>query len=210
MWNEKKFFEDFVNESKKIEPDREFVEQLKSMADDVESDESKAVLWRNTKKKRINTKIYMWRYAAAMILLLCVMVGGVTWNVMHKVKSVSEGNANTDVSGDIHAGVNDKDIHSGIIGEQKGINQASMLLENDNINVIDENGKEISTAKRKIILKWLNMAEKTDEETDLNMDYVSYFCEGEKTLEIRIYGEEYIVIGGEDDVYKIKDTFVIP
>lgn len=211
MWNEKEFFEDFVKESEKLQPDKQFVAQLKDMARDVEEDESKASKWRNKTGKRINIKVYMYRYIAiAVIVILCVTAGGITWNTAHKSKSGSGKSTNTDVSGNIHAGTHDKDIHSGIIGDKKGISQASMLLENDSIIVTDEYGKSISTAKRKIILKWLNMSEKTDEEIDANTDYVSYFCKGEEEMEIRIYDEEYIVIAGEDDIYKIMDSFVIP
>lgn len=206
MWNEKEFFDDFVKESKKVEPDRDFVEHLKNVAKDMETDNNK---YNGKIRNRFNISNYKRGYiVAVMILLICVMAGGITLNISHKSKSEGK---DKDVSDNIHAGTQDKDIQSGTIGDKNGILQAGILMENENIKVVDESGEPISAAKRKIIIKWLNMAQKTDKHIDLDMDYVSYFCEGEKTLEIRIYGdEEYIVIAGEDDIYEIRDAAFIP
>lgn len=206
MWNEKEFFDDFVIESKKVEPDRDFVEHLKNMTNDMETDNNK---YNGKRKNFFNISNYKMGYiVAAMILLVCVMAGGITWNIF--LKSKSDGK-NDNVSDSIHAGTQDKDIQSGTIGDKNGIIQAGLLMEDENIKVVDENGESISSAKRKILIKWLNMAQKTDKQTDLDMDYVSYFCEGDKTLEIRIYGdEEYIVIEGEDIIYEIRESAFIP
>lgn len=63
MWDEKKFFEDYVDESQKIKPDEKFVQNLKQIA------------WQEEHKKK---KIPVVRYvAAAASLTLCICAGGV-------------------------------------------------------------------------------------------------------------------------------------
>ena len=63
MWDEKKFFEDYVDESHKIKPDEKFVQNLKQMA------------WQEEQKKK---KIPAARYiVAAASLAVCICAGGV-------------------------------------------------------------------------------------------------------------------------------------
>ena len=61
MWDEKKFFDDYVDESQKIKPDEKFVQNLKQMA------------WQEEQKKK---KIPVVRYiVAAASLAVCICAG---------------------------------------------------------------------------------------------------------------------------------------
>lgn len=199
MWDEKKFFQDFVQESEKVKPDDEFVEQLKGMMKEENVIQS---------KKRNN--VYFMRYAAVVaVAMLCLVVGTVVWKGFDgNSKTIS--NDKEDYTVNIHAG-QDSEIQSGIIGNSNSeLEEAIAIVQDEKIVIKDEDGENISSVKRKQLLSQLNRAEKVKNEDDLEDLQMSddecdmYICEGEEDLEIKIYEEEYILIGDSDSIYQVK------
>lgn len=199
MWDEKKFFQDFVQESEKVKPDDEFVEQLKGMMKEENVIQS---------KKRNN--VYFMRYAAVVAAaMLCLVVGTVVWKGFDgNSKTIS--NDKEDYTVNIHVG-QDSEIQSGIIGNSNSeLEEAIAIVQDEKIVIKDEDGENISSAKRKQLLSQLNRAEKVENEDDLEDLQMSddecdmYICEGEEDLEIKIYEDEYILIGDSDSIYQVK------
>lgn len=194
MWNEKKFFQDFVKESEKIQPDKEFVQQLKEMTRQHE-------IKNKEKRKR---QIWMVKYAVtAVAFLICFVGGGIAWsfynNTGHDVSSEE-----SSYTIDAHAGNKNHEIQSGSFGEETDLEKVISLVNNNNIIIEDENGEKVSEGKREQLLKLLNQAEKSNDTIALETEYTSYFCIGEEKIEIKIYNSEYIVIGNSDIVYQIN------
>lgn len=194
MWNEKKFFQDFVEESEKVKPDEEFVQQLKKMADD---NELKSM---NRRKMQVRLVKYT---AVAASFLLCFIIGGIAWNAHEKITKNNNDETNT-YTVDVHAGNKNQGVHSGFIGDESDLESVIERIGDENVIMKDENGEEISSETRKNLLKLLNKAEKADEIVELEEKYTSYFCIGEKDIEIKVYNREYIVIGDSDVVYRIN------
>lgn len=193
MWNEKKFFQDFVEESEKVKPDEEFVQQLKKMTNKNEVEK--------IHKRRLQVCIVKYVTVAASFLL-CFVIGSIAWNAHNSMK---ENNDETDsYTADAHAGNKNHGIQSGIIGEELDLETVIAVVSDETVIVEDENGEEILAGKRKLLLKLLNKAQKTDEDIDLKEEYTSYICKGEKEIEIKIYNGEYIVIGNSDIVYRVN------
>lgn len=193
MWNEKKFFQDFVEESEKVKPDEEFVQQLKKMTNKNEVEK--------IHKRRLQVHIVKYVTVAASFLL-CFVIGSIAWNAHNSMK---EYNDETDsYTADAHAGNKNHGIQSGIIGEELDLETVIAVVSDETVIVEDENGEEILAGKRKLLLKLLNKAQKTDEDIDLKEEYTSYICKGEKEIEIKIYNGEYIVIGNSDIVYRVN------
>lgn len=194
MWNEKKFFQDFVEESEKIKPDDEFVQQLKRMTNEYELNKSQ-------KRKK---QIYFVKYAAiAVSFLLCIIVGSVAWSIYRDIPS--DKHSETDnYTMDIHAGNNNSEIQSGVIGKENDLERVISLVGDNNVIVEDENGEEISEGKRGHLLKMLNKAKLSTGTIDLEAAYTSYYCMGKEKIEIKIYNSEYIVIGNSETVYQIN------
>lgn len=193
MWNEKKFFRDFVEESEKVKPDKEFVQQLKQMTNKNEIEK--------VHKRKLQVRIVKYVTVAASFLL-CFVIGGIAWNAHNSMKEYNE---ETDsYTADAHAGNKNPGIQSGIIGEEPDLETVIAVVSDETVILEDENGKEILAGKRKLLLKLLNKAQKTEEDIDLNEEYTSYICKGEREIEIKVYNSEYIVIGDSDIVYRVN------
>lgn len=195
MWNEKEFFQDFVEESEKVKPDEDFVQQLKSMMDDEQI----------AKQEKRRKQVVIMRYATvAAAFLLCVIIGGVTWNFWNKEPNHSEEETNS-YTADVHAGNNNHEIQSGVIGiTDSELQEAILMVGDEDVVIKGEDGELISAGKRKKLLDMLNRAEKVEEIIEFEDGYTSYFCTSEGTLEIKIYNSEYIQLGDSDSIYQIK------
>ena len=185
MWDEKKFFDDFVKESEKVKPDNEFVEQLKNMV----NEENVGAI-----KKR-NQTFFMRGSMVAVAAILCLSVGTIVWKGFDDNKN-SEKDIKQESSVSVHAGGN-SEIQSGII----------VMIEEDKVEIKDEAGEIISYDNREKLLGQLNKAKKVENAENIEMndnDYAVYTCEGEEIFEIKIYSGKYILIGDSDTVYQIK------
>lgn len=193
MWNEKKFFQDFVKESEEVKPDEKFVRQLKQMT-------NKNEIEKFYKRKR---QVRMVRYGTlAAFFLLCFVIGGIAWNARDDMKE--KGNDETDgYTADAHAGNKNYEMQSGIIGEESDLETVIAIVNDETVILEDEAGEEISSGERILLLKLLNKAQKTDEAIDLKEEYTSYICKGEKEIEIKVYNSEFIVIGDTDIVFRV-------
>lgn len=190
MWDKEKFFHDYVEESKQIKPDQEFVQRLKKEVN------QKAVIKRPNPIMKYTT--------IAACFLLCIIVVGVSWNIWDNKQS-NTGDGINSQSSEIHAGKNDFDVHSGEI-ESKPLDLADVItfLEDENITVEDKDGNMLPSYQRKKLLDLLNSVEITDENIKMDGLYTSYFCIKEEKLEIKVYEDGYLTIGNSNKVYKTK------
>ena len=196
MWDEKKFFDDFVKESEKVKPDNEFVEQLKNMV----NEENVGAI-----KKR-NQTFFMRGSMVAVAAILCLSVGTIVWKGFDDNKN-SEKDIKQESSVSVHAGGN-SEIQSGIIGSNVlELEEVIVMIEEDKVEIKDEAGEIISYDNREKLLGQLNKAKKVENAENIEMndnDYAVYTCEGEEIFEIKIYSGKYILIGDSDTVYQIK------
>lgn len=188
MWDEKKFFDDYVNESEKIKPDDDFVEQLKKMAVQEE------------KKKK---PIPMIKYAAiAASFLICAGLGNVVWN---NLKSEPEEN-NVKYHVGVEAGKHPEKEQEEKETEEKEPEKSGEQLEKDGLTaaldsikqgmaVRDQDGNEISQSQQQELWNLLKDAKETEEPENLAKEAV-YFLEGEKTLEVEVWQNGYLHIEG--------------
>lgn len=204
MWDEKKFFEDYVNESEKIKPDDQFVDQLKKMA-----------AWEDAKKKSVP----MIKYAAlAASFLVCIGLGSFVWQDQDK-KSDQD---NTSFEAGLQAGDQVSDEGQMLEEQQtsemnesdgetsKGEENQDYMEEEDSEEALeealnslrrgdsvrDEAGNEVPQEEQEELLQLLKNV-RAAEEPEATVETASYFLEGEKTIEIDIYEEGFLKIDGK-------------
>ena len=201
MWDEEKFFKDFVRESENVKPDEQFVNELKKMAEDGE---------KKTAKIQWNERIKLARTAAVIAVLMIVCIAGI--DVF--LKSEREGRHDVVESkspskkADVHAGNDETSIYIGTIGGKSELEKTIDFLEDKNIAVTDAAGRNISTKERKNILEKLNnvkhiVERSTLEELKSDTEYVVYQIE-EKEVVIKIYDSGYVVINNTA-LYQIEE-----
>ena len=171
MWDEKKFFEDFVKESEKIKPEEEFIQKMKHLEE--------------RKVKRFSVT----HYAAVAAALVCVIGGAVLW----KNSRVDLGNSKYSIeeSVEIQAGKSEWNIQSGKIsnGQNETYSEVLSFIERDDTRILDENDRELSQTEKTELIEQLKDAEPIEEEIDGT--YKQYSCPGEKTFSLKVYeGQE--------------------
>lgn len=167
MWDEKKFFEDFVKESDRVKADEAFVRELKELE--------------HRKERTFPYVKYAVSIAAAAA---CIGIGvfalhsGGAGNPTNP--SVIEENAG------ILAGEDTGKIESGSIGLNKDNigDRVRSELEKSSTIVTDSEGKELSGEQRTQLLQLLENA--VFVENELEDGYTWYSCEGDSAFEIRI------------------------
>lgn len=203
MWDEKKFFEDYVNESEKIKPDDQFVDQLKKMA--VQED---------AKKKSVP----MIKYAAlAASFLVCIGLGSFVW----QAQDTKSDQDNTSFEAGLQAG-NQVSDEGQVLEEQqtseinesdgetsKGEETQDYMEEEDSEEALEEAlnslrrgdsvrdaaGNEVPQEEQEALLQLLKNA-RAAEEPEAAVETASYFLEGEKIIEIDIYEEGFLKVDG--------------
>lgn len=186
MWDEKKFFEDYVEESEKIKPDDRFVEQLKNMA---------------AQEERKKKPIPVMKYAAiAASFVLCIGLGGVVW---HNQSKTAE-DKNAEISMEIQAGNSALEEEGQFSDEEQQFSEKSEEREplTDALNsmkqgviVRDEAGNEVSQSEQEELWNLLKNAEETEQPEDAVKE-ASYFLEGEQTIEVTVYVDGFVQIDG--------------
>lgn len=185
MWDEKKFFEDYVEESEKIKPDDRFVEQLKNIVAQEES-----------KKKSIPMIKYV---AIAASFMLCIGVGSVLWHQLNE----TEEDKTVEFSTEIQAG-NSSLEEEQVLDNQKFQKEDEEKEEplTDALNSIrqgvivrDEGGNEVSQSEQEELWNLLKDAEKT-EKPENAVKEASYFLEEDETIEVNVYTDNFIQIDG--------------
>ncbi|MBD5137361.1 MAG: hypothetical protein HDT39_15645 [Lachnospiraceae bacterium] len=183
MWDEKKFFEDYVTETDKITPDEDFINNLKK----VTSEESHS--------KRSSTWV---KYcAAAALVMLCAGLSFVTWRLQYK-----NNDSKTDLGNEkLHAGSN-KEVQSGgmtIIT----IKTILSYVEDGTMKVEDKEGNAVEENIRSDLIEMLEKAVSTDAKPTEDMKYDEYICKGATNISLKVYEEGYIVVEETGMVYKI-------
>lgn len=192
MWDEKKFFEDYVEESEKIKPDDRFVERMKRLA----AGEAR-------KKKRIPAM----RYAAiAASFVVCIGLGGIIWyaqNLSTKDMAFDQTNeSQADADGTMwseEAGNAESDSTTWWDGaENPSENSLTGIIDSLEQGAIvrAEDGNEISQNGREELLALLSGAAESEEPEGIAKE-ASYFLEGEETIEIQVWEEGFVQIDGK-------------
>lgn len=183
MWDEKKFFEDYVEDTNKVKPDKDFVDNLKKLT--LEDTNAK--------------KSSMWiKYAAiAAVIMLFMGVGFMAWKIPH-----NKNGQETDFSNNVHAG-HDKEIQSGgtmIIT----IKTILSYMEDGSTIVEDTQGNAIEEDVRSDLIEMLKKAVSTDAGPTEDMKYDEYICKGATDISLKVYEEGYIVIKNNGMIYKVN------
>lgn len=167
MWDEKKFFEDFVKESDKVKADEAFVQELKELE--------------HGKIKRFPYVKYAASVAAAAA---CVGIGIFAF---HSGQAGIQGNPSAiEENVGIMAGADTEKIESGSIGVGKKDTgtQVNEELKKRSTVVTDSEGNELSGEQRAELIQLLEEAVFVEDE--IEGEYRQYDCEGDKAFEIRI------------------------
>lgn len=185
MWDEKKFFEDYVEESEKIKPDERFVEQLKCMA---------------VQEEKKNKPIPMMKYAAiAASFVLCIGLGTVVWH--NQSKTAEDKEQTVEFSAGVQAGK--PSLEEGQITEESDAEpeeKNAPLAEALNsirkgASVRDEAGNEVSQNEQEELWNLLKNAKETVKPENVEKE-ASYFLEADETIEVEIYTDNFIQIDG--------------
>lgn len=192
MWDDKKFFEDFVKESESIKPDEDFVEKVVAM----------------TKAER-NNKVVSFSgiskiLTTAAVILLLVVISGIGFG---QLNSGEKGNV---TKPDMHAAGNetinpDKGQTGNIedIVNDKIITIKSML-QNKDCQVKDVEGNFISDKEKVILLSKIEGAEEIEKISDNIGDTVSYTFVEDTSILVQIVDDKYLIIDGEQ-YYLLND-----
>lgn len=195
MWDEKKFFEDYVEESEKVKPDEHFVQQLKQMAAQEE------------KKK---TPIPMIKYVAiAASFVLCVGLGSAVWR-NQSVDSEGKGEKVEFQTG-LQAGKQESEEQKGETSENNTITEgeirgnntqeeselADVLAQIKQGAVIrDEDGNEVSQDQQQSLYELLKNVTEAEAPTE-GEEQNSYIVEGDTTIEVEVWTDGYLKVGGK-------------
>lgn len=167
MWNEEEFFKDFAKASDKITASDELTERLKNLP---------------TGRKR--PRVYYERMVlAAAAIILCVSLG--VFGISHI--SSNNGGDMTDSKVEL-ASKSESDDGMQNIDISGKLELAREYVDNYSVKITDANGNEISQTTRKLIIGQLKNAIIVSEDTQ--GEYTSYYCEGKKNIEIRIYSAD--------------------
>lgn len=171
MWDEKKFFEDFVKESEKVKPEEEFIQKLKKLEP-------------KEKKNRFRYAKYT---AAAAAVLLCLGIGTLVFREVGTATQKPEDQIINNI--DIQAALDGEQIQSGSIGKGKKDSLSDIIssMQQQNIIITDSSGKELSEEEKERLLKQLEDAETVSKNTQGS--YTSYFVKEQQEFEIRIYDD---------------------
>lgn len=182
MWNEDEFFKDYVESAKKIRPEPEYLQQLKS---NVNTENLKKLKQKNQKK----TISYL---AAAASIVLCVSIGGFAlWKT----------NSGT-ISPSLSAQRQESEISGNVTNDNPELSSVLSMLSDSATMLDDEHGESVSEAERSHLISLLQSCVKSDTEKNISLEPTVYYCVGEEAVKITVYEEQYIVV--HDVVYEIK------
>ena len=188
MWDEKKFFEDFKNQSKKIQPNKEFVDRTV----DLVSGNSNVVTFR--KRKTAYT-------AVAAVLVMAIGIGGVwatnTFKGSDRTQKVAV--ETTAYDNESHAGKADAETGSSGVVEADGTAEVIKLLEDKDVIVTDKQGNPLSQEQRHNLVLTVSAAKVLDEEQSRKVltkesKTEEYKLIGNYLINIKIIDGKYIII----------------
>lgn len=195
MWDEKKFFEDYVEESEKIKPDEQFVEQLKQMA---------------VQEEKRKKPVPMIKYVAiAASFVVCVGLGSIVWrnqntesedkNVKYNME-LQAGQQKTEEedflaeSDTASENKSETESESEVQPEEEILTEALNCIK-QGATIRDEDGNEVSQEKQEEIYQLLKNAKEAETPEGENMEN-TYFLEGNQTIEIELWENGFLKING--------------
>lgn len=182
MWDENKFFEDYVTETDKITPDEDFVNNLKKVTSE-EQDTKRSFAW-------------IKYCAAAAVVMLCAGLGFMVWRLNYS------DNAKTDLGNEkVHAGSNKESQTGGMTIIT--IRTIISYMEDGTTKVEDKEGNAVEEDIRSDLIEMLGKAVSTDAEPAEDMKYDEYICKGKTDISLKVYEEGYIVVKETGMVYKV-------
>lgn len=186
MWDEKKFFEDFVTEADKVKPDPEFVEKMVAMAGEEKS--SKVTPFQSVRK---------WAPAVAAACIVC-MIG------IGKFMQMEQPAPNSEMEQiGMLAGKNSEELEfsESVADVNSDVLKMVKTKLDDGTLICDENHAEISQEERNELLTYAGNAVLTEDISEKEVR-ASYTIEGESEIEINITEDNFMIIGvGEKEFY---------
>lgn len=192
MWDEKKFFEDFVKESEEIQPDKDFVERMVLLTDEKKT---RKIVPLKKAGKRLTT-------VAAILIFICIAGAGFL--------ALNNGNSSEISKPQIRAGkketANNSNQKSGSIEDifSTNLKDIQSMLKDSTISVTNETGNSITDEERKKICSMLDGAEKADRLPENYENMVFYTLKGDADVTIEIIDDTYLVIDS-NNVYLLNN-----
>lgn len=187
MWNEEEFFKDYAKSVEDIKPDSDFISELKK---NTNSQNLKKVEQKN--RKRVLSGL-----AVAASLALCVAVGGFGFGLFG-----NKDNKIQDAPGSLSAGEDKKPDVEGSISSDSPLADIATMLTDQTYMVDRQTGESLSMEEREDLASLLLQCEKTEELVDTSLEEEIYYCVGDSTLKITVYGKMYVVI--DEKTYKVE------
>ena len=182
MWDEKKFFEDFVRETDQIDPDEDFIKNLKTMkSDDVPVKHVPA--W---------TKYG----AAAAAVVLCIL-GGILVQNLNVIQNPTEDQLN---NGTLHGQIEEHPHTGGTV--ILTLDTVTDYVKDEAAVIIDETGKSIDEAKREQLIHLLETAVSADYYPKEDETYHEYHCNDSLEFTLKVYDNGYFLIEESGLFYK--------
>lgn len=213
MWDEKKFFEDYVEESEKIKPDDHFVEQMKKMA---------------AREEQKKNTIPMMKYAAiAASFVVCIGLGCIVWNIQNASSDDMASDYDKSFTAEEQTNGSDSQTASEETGDatsdstgmwqnEAGNEPDGLEAESDSMEirpdtepikaavdsmkqgavVRDEAGNEISLSQQEELSELLENAVEAEAPEGIAKE-ASYFLEGEQAIEIQVWENGFLWIDGK-------------
>ena len=191
MWDEEKFFSDFKNEAKQIEPDSEFVERLLSLPEEKE-------------KKVFNFQMgYRVATVAFAAVLLCVM--GIRFLPSGVTDEAQLGQ--TDLHANEVSSEQDSDSISGTIGEinNQPLEELQQLLRAKDSKVSEVEGRILSQEEKEALADRIDAA-RLLQQNEGEQEGVRYQIQGEEgvQIEFEIVNDSYLILENGTKIYAIE------
>lgn len=183
MWDEKKFFDDYVSETDKIKPDSDFIKELKVTMENETGSYRRYVLP---------------GYGIIIAAVLLIFAGlGIWW--AGGGKSISENDTKKPKS---YAEKNGQ-MQSGEVSVLT-LKTAIECLDGKESVVTDKMGGVISKDKKKELAGMLKNAVSTDYKPTGEEKYDVYKCSGSAVFSLDVYDSGYVIIEETGMVYKVE------
>ena len=191
MWDEEKFFKDFKEEAKQVEPDPEFVDKLLSLT---EQEEKKVIDFRKSYK--------FVAVACAAVLLCAVGIRVLPINVTDEVEFDE-----TELHANNASSEQDSDVISGTIGAfaDPSLKELQELLSSQDCEIL-EAGERVLTEEEVCALAASVSTAKLISEQDNLGEGTWYHIkqDGETIIEFTIVDNCYLLLDNGEKVYEMK------
>lgn len=185
MWNEEEFFKDYTKSVEDIKPDSDFIAELK----------------KNTNSQTLNKveqktrKRVLSGLTVAASLALCITIGGFGLGLFG-----NKDNTILDTPGSLSASKDEKTDVEGSVSIESPLADIASILTDETYMIDRQTGESLSMEERENLASLLLQCEKTEEPVDTSLEEEIYYCVGDSTLKIAVYGELFVVI--DEETYK--------